>query len=418
MPRRSLLAKADWRLRLSNGRLCVAMADTPVIPKSNDPPVIARAPTSIALFVGWTPSGQAGHPVGNANFLDYERFFGNDTRSLVGYAVRHFFDNGGRTAFVVRIVGADGGFIAPTDQAFVAALNAAFATGAAFADFDPSFNLICVPGLADAAAIAMLQALAATRRAFLIADCEETATVASVSAFAGTIDGVNAANSALYFPWVMAQDPLQGNTPRAFPPSGAVAGIYARIDAKRGVWKAPSGADATLSDVTGLSVRIDDASANSLDKLGVDCLRQFPTTGVVPWGARTLASRDPAAQDWMYVAVRRTVLFIENSLYAGTKWAAFEPNGEPLWAKLRASIETFMLGLFKDGAFQGATPSDAFFVKCDATTTTQADIDRGVVNIVVGFAPLKPAEFVIITIAQLAGHGLTAATAARAPGSG
>jgi phage tail sheath protein FI len=375
------------------------MADTPVIPKSNDPPVIARAPTSIALFVGWTPSGQAGHPVGNASFLDYERFFGNDPRSLVGYAVRHFFDNGGRTAFVLRIVGADGGFIAPTDQAFVAALNAAFANGAAFAKFDPSFNLICVPGLTDAAAIAMLQALAATRRAFLIADCAETATVASVSAFAGTIAGVNAANSALYFPWVMAQDPLQANTPRAFPPSGAVAGIYARIDAKRAVWKAPVGEDAALSDVTGLSVLIDDASANSLDKLGVDCLRQFPTTGVVPWGARTLVRNN---SDWTYVQVRRMALFIENSLYAGTKWVAFEPNGEPLWAKLRASIETFLLGLFKDGAFQGATPSDAFFVTCDATTVTQADLDKGILNAVVGIALLAPAEFIVIKISQFA----------------
>jgi Bacteriophage tail sheath protein len=378
----------------------VAMADTPVIPKSNAPPVIARAPTSVALFVGWTPRGQSGHPVGNADFLDYERFFGDDPRSLVGYAVRHFFSNGGRTAFVVRIVGADGGFIAPTDPAFVAALNAAFANGAAFAEFDPSFNLICVPGLTDAAAIVMLQALATTRRAFLIADCEETATVASVSAFAGTIDGVNAANSALYFPWVMAQDPLQGNTPRAFPPSGAVAGIYARIDAKRAVWKAPAGEDAALSDVTGLSVLIDDASASSLDKLGVDCLRQFPTTGVVPWGARTLAGNEAQASEWKYVNVRRLMLFIEQSIDAGTKWVAFEPNGEPLWAKLRVSIETFMQGLFNDGAFQGVTPSDAFFVTCDATTTTQADIDNGVVNIVIGFAPLYPAEFVIIKISQ------------------
>jgi phage tail sheath protein FI len=303
----------------------------------------------------------------------------------------------------LRIVGADGGFIAPTDQVFVAALNAVF-TGVAFTEFDPSFNLMCVPGLTDAAAIAMLQALAATRRAFLIADCEETATVASVSAFAGTIVGVNAANSALYFPWVMAQDPLQANTPRAFPPSGAVAGIYARIDAKRAVWKAPTGTDATLSDVTGLTVTIDDASAASLDRLGVNCLRQFPDTGVVPWGARSLASHDPSAQDWTYIQVRRTALFIESSLYAGTQWVTFEPNAEPLWAKLRASIETFMLDLFKDGAFQGASASQAFFVKCDANTTTQADIDKGMVNILVGFAPLKPAEFVIITISQLAGR--------------
>lgn len=380
------------------------MADTPV-PKSNDPPVIARAPTSVALFVGWTPRGQSGHPVGNASLLDYERFFGNDPRSVVGYAVRHFFDNGGRTAFVVRIVGADGGFIAPTDQAFVAALNAAFANGAAFTEFDPSFNLICVPGLTDAAAIAMLQALAASRRAFLIVDCAETATVASVSAFAGTIDGVNAANSALYFPWVMAQDPLQANAPRAFPPSGAVAGIYARIDAKRAVWKAPVGEDAALSDVTGLSVLVDDASAGSLDKVGVDCLRQFPTTGVLPWGARTLAGADVQGSEWKYVPVRRLALFLEDSIRDGTKWSAFEPNGEPLWAKLRASIETFMLGLFRDGAFQGATPSDAFFVTCGATTTTLADIDNGVVNIVIGFAPIKPAEFVIITIALQAGTG-------------
>jgi phage tail sheath protein FI len=316
--------------------------------------------------------------------------------------VRHFYDNGGAQARVLRIAGADGDSIAPNDTAFVQALDAAFAAGGPV-DRINAFNLICVPGLTEAAATAMLQKHAVAHRAFLIADCDERALAASVAASLAGITGANAANSALYFPWVMASDPLQSGVLRAFPPGGFVAGLLARTDAARGVWKAPAGSEAHLIGAADLAVHLSDTQNESLNGQGINCLRQFPGRGVVVWGARTLAAGITGpASEWKYIPVRRTALFLEASIDGGTKWAVFEPNAEPLWGRLRTSVSRFMHGLFKLGAFAGNTSDKAFFVKCDRDTTTQDDIDRGVVNIMVGFAPLKPAEFVIVTIAQLA----------------
>jgi phage tail sheath protein FI len=170
------------------------------------------------------------------------------------------------------------------------------------------------------------------------------------------------------------------------------------------VWKAPAGQEATLTGVTGLSVPLTDAENGELNPLGINCLRQMPVAGYVVWGARTIVGDDRLASQWKYIPVRRTALYIEESLYRGTQWAVFEPNDEPLWSQLRLNIGVFMHGLFRQGAFQGQSPKEAYFVKCDSTTTTQADIDRGIVNIVVGFAPLKPAEFVVLYIQQMAGQ--------------
>jgi phage tail sheath protein FI len=152
--------------------------------------------------------------------------------------------------------------------------------------------------------------------------------------------------------------------------------------------------------------RMTDMNQGTLNINGVNCLRTFPSTGTVVFGARTLVGADDntAFQQWKYVPVRRMALFIEQSLYFSLKWVIFEPNDEPLWVAIRSTINNFMMGLFTQGAFQGTKPSEAFQVKCDATTTTQDDINNGKVNIIVAFAPLKPAEFVIIKIAQLAGQ--------------
>jgi len=151
-----------------------------------------------------------------------------------------------------------------------------------------------------------------------------------------------------------------------------------------------------------------DQQQGVLNPLGVNCLREFTGSGTVVFGARTMVTANPALSNmWRYVPVRRMALFLEQTLYNSLGWVVFEPNDEPLWAAIRTSIEAFMLGLFRQGAFQGSTPSEAFQVKCDSQTTTQADIDNGIVNIVVAFAPLKPAEFVVIKIAQLAGQTQT-----------
>jgi hypothetical protein len=211
-------------------------------------------------------------------------------------------------------------------------------------------------------------------------------------------------NAVLYFPRIVALDALQGNRPATFAPCGAVAGVMARTDANRGVWKAPAGIEATLLGAIDFSVRLTDKENGELNPLGINCLRSFDGVGRVVWGARTLRGADRLADQWKYLPVRRLALFIEESLYRGTQWVVFEPNDEPLWAQIRLNVGAFMQGLFRQGAFQGTTPREAYLVKCDAETTTQDDRNRGVVNILVGFAPLKPAEFVVIKIQQLAGQ--------------
>ena len=366
-------------------------------------PPITGVATSIALFVGWAPRGPTDQALRLASFSDYERAYGGlDPGSVLGYSVQHFFDNGGSEAYVLRLAGADGTMIGPADAAFQAALVAHFDAGGG-ADRIDLFNILCVPGLADGATIAIMQRHARVRRAFLILDCGQTDTVATVIDSLTDKIGADAPNSALYFPWVEAPDPLQPNTLRTFPPCGVVAGIFARIDASRGVWKAPAGTDAALNGAAGPAITISDAEQGLLNPHAVNCVRSFPGPGTVVFGARTLDGDDAGASEWKFIPVRRLALFLEESVSRGTKWAAFEPNAEPLWAKLRLGVGDFMQGLFRQGAFLGITATQAFFVRCDAETTTQADIDRGVVNIVIGFAPLKPAEFVILTIAQIAG---------------
>jgi len=211
-------------------------------------------------------------------------------------------------------------------------------------------------------------------------------------------------NGAAYFPRLRLPDPLNNFQLRTFAPCGVIAGLYARIDSTRGVWKAPAGTEATLIGVQGMVYKLTDPENGALNPLGLNCLRIFPLYGSVSWGARTLVGADAEANEWKYIPVRRMALFLEESLFRGTKWVVFEPNDEPLWSQIRLNVGAFMQDLFRQGAFQGKTPQEAYFVKCDSETTTQSDIDHGIVNILVGFAPLKPAEFVIIQIQQIAGQ--------------
>jgi phage tail sheath protein FI len=186
-------------------------------------------------------------------------------------------------------------------------------------------------------------------------------------------------------------------------PSGTMAGVYARTDSNRGVWKAPAGTDATLNGVIDLAAPLNDRENGTFNPKGVNALRSFPAYGRVAWGARTLKGSDAQADEYKYVPVRRTALFLEESLYRGTQWVVFEPNDEALWAQIRLNVGAFLQGLFRQGAFQGRTPREAYFVKCDRETTTQNDINLGIVNILVGFAPLKPAEFVVLKLQQISG---------------
>ena len=270
------------------------------------------------------------------------------------------------------------------------------------------FNLLVIPRttlLPDADAkdvIAKAVALCEARRAFFIVDPNPSKDITNIGTWVGGITASR--NAAVYFPQMLAADPLQNFRIHPMPSSGALAGIYASTDATRGVWKAPAGIDAIIQGAQGLSYTLTDAENGTLNPLGINCLRTFAVYGTVTWGARTLFGSDARADEYKYIPVRRIALYIEESLYRGTKWVVFEPNDEPLWAQIRLNVGAFMQTLFRQGAFQGSTPQAAYFVKCDSETTTPTDQNLGVVNILVGFAPLKPAEFVVIQIQQMAGQ--------------
>ena len=279
---------------------------------------------------------------------------------------------------------------------------------------DGLFNILCIPpylstGDVDVSLISDAAAYCERRRAMLIVDppSDWKDKTAAHDKFADPNTdnvGTRSRNAALFFPRLRQPNPLHDNQIEEFVPCGAVAGIFARTDTQRGVWKAPAGLDASLVGVPQLSVPLTDDENGELNPLGINCLRAFPIAGRVVWGARTLRGADQLADEYKYVPVRRTALYIEESLYRGLKWVVFEPNDEPLWAQIRLNAGAFMQGLFRQGAFQGSSPRDAYFVKCDKETTTQNDINLGIVNIVVGFAPLKPAEFVVIKLQQMAGQ--------------
>ena len=284
----------------------------------------------------------------------------------------------------------------------------------------PAFNLLSIPEAARALPGAsnspdssvngpQIYSAAATlcvqQRAMLLIDPPpNVTTVAGAVDWKSTAIGVVNQNGAAFWPRLRLFDPLT-NQIRTFAPSGVVAGVYARADgANGGPWVAAAGINATLDGVQNMTYIMSDAEQGLLNPLGLNCFRNFPIYGSVLWGARTLVGADALASQWKYIPVRRTALLLESSLYQGTQWAVFTPNDERLWAALRLNIGAFMQTLFLKGAFQGQTPADAYFVKCDSETTTQADIDNGVVNVLVGFAPLVPAEFVVIQIEQLAGQ--------------
>ncbi len=299
--------------------------------------------------------------------------------------------------------GNDGTVLNPSTAAFETALLPASGTGGAhLLDHVDLFNLLCVPGEVTASVLSTLEGYCETRRAFLIADPDPNVvdyTTVKLPAILGA-----GGNAAFYFPQVQAPDPLNQNALRFYPPCGFVAGVYAATDASRGVWKAPAGTATGLIGATGVQVPLNDAQNGTLNPLGVNCIRNFSVYGTVIWGARTTQGNDEIGSQWKYIPIRRLALYIEESLYRGTQWVVFEPNDEPLWAQIRMNVGSFMQTLFKQGAFQGATPQQAYFVKCDSETTTSTDQNNGIVNILVGFAPLKPAEFVIIQIQQMAGQ--------------
>jgi Bacteriophage tail sheath protein len=288
--------------------------------------------------------------------------------------------------------GSDG--TTPQDQDYTGAFN--------LLDTIRDVSLLAVPGVGSEAVAAEGMNYCRNRRplsdCFFIADmARQDVTLADAEQWRDAITTPNS-YGAVYFPWLLMLDPRGGPEPIPVPPSGYVAGLYARTDAQRGVWKSPAGVQAAVGGAVGLVTELTDNQQGDLNvhPKSVCVIRRFPASGIVLWGARTMSS-DP---EYNYIAVRRMAIFLRVSIFNGIQWAVFEPNDEALWGQLRVNLNAFMMILFRQGAFQGSTPSTAFFVKVDSETTTQADIDLGIVNILVGFAPLKPAEFVVVKISQ------------------
>ena len=362
------------------------------IEESSTGRTIPGVSTSVTAFVGAASRGSSYRAVRITSFAEFERRFGGLVASLdLGYAVQQFFLNGGTDAWIVRVARQlDAGRIIKGIRAL---------------DAVESFNLLVIPGVMNSGALLAAADYCRQRRAFLIVDAPKSAeTPAQMEQALQDATWPITSNGAVYFPWIKIADSADSGALRLSPPSGTVAGLFARTDITRGVWKAPAGTEATLLGVKALAYELTDAENGLLNPRGINCLRSFLGYGLVAWGARTLEGDDQRGSEFKYISVRRLALFVEESISRGTQWAVFEPNALPLWVELRRNVEVFLSDLFRAGAFQGSTPRDAYFVKCDSTTTTQDDIDAGAVNVVIGFAPVKPAEFIIVTIRQAAGR--------------
>jgi hypothetical protein len=378
-----------------------------VVPRARE---VRYAATSTAAFLGATPHGPSGRASLVRSFDDFTRQYGTQTREHpLTHAVALFFANGGRDAVICRI---DPG-AAPLDASHVVAADLeARREGLWQLEAVEDVNVICIPPFGPgrdvpAGAWQIAAAYARRRGALLLIDpprgWTSSSDVSRDAIDALVPDPVLRAWCAIYLPGVRLSAVDDG---AGMPASGAVAGVYARTDQRRGVWAAPAGREAVIDGVAGLAgfggsrtSAITRAEQTRLQALGVNVIRPPDVTaGPTVWGARTLAGADHLSSDWKYVPVRRLASFIEHSLERSLAWAADEPNGEPVWAEARRLADTLMTDLFQRGAVQGVTPREAFVVRCDASTMTQDDIDNGRLVMEVGMAPLRPAEFVILRI--------------------
>jgi phage tail sheath protein FI len=385
-----------------------------------EPHPIAAASTSVTAFVGRTRRGPLDRPVQVNSMAEFGTVFGglwND--SALSFAVQHFFVNGGHTAIVARVASPEASETTPGGQIGDADLVPDEGTpgrrGIYLLEWQPNFDLLVIPPFAwdrdpSPSTWRAAAAYCRDRRVFLLIDPPAGSAVGTIDASGVGLTALvlslpqaspAAQNAAYCYPRLVANNALTRQT-QPFPPAGAIAGMMARMDTVAGVWTAPAGSDATILGATGLERDLSPGERSTLTSLGVNVLRALPSDGLVAWSARTLQGADGLSTDWKYLPVRRFALFLEKSVEEGTRWATFEPIGEPLWARIRLDVGEFLHALFQRGAFQGQTPSEAYFVRCGADTVTQQDIEQGIVNIQIGFAPLRPAEFVILSIRQIA----------------
>jgi phage tail sheath protein FI len=358
------------------------------------PPSIGGASTAITAFIDYFSTGPTTKPTSIESFLEFEQTFGGlNSTSEASYQIQQFFNAGGNNAIVLNL---------PTP-------TSASALESALASLDVPFNLLCIPATANLPAADMhavmlvAQRLCATRNAFYIADIPPSTVISTPSAMESWFanSGLSASDdAAVYYPRLNVPDPLHQNAPREIGYSGTVAGIYARIDNTRGVWRAPAGGEAIIPSASPIFA-LDDATTGQLNSLAINPIRKLPTIGTVLWGARTTAGTSNNNPGYQYINIRRLAIYIEQSIESGLQWVVFEPNNPTLWAAIRLTVNSFLMQLWKQGALHGNKPDQSFFVKCDAITITHTDLDNGRVNVQVGFAPIKPAEFVIITISLL-----------------
>ena len=353
------------------------------------PKPIQGVATSTAAFIGVAEQGPLDEATLVYSYMQFLDLYGGPLdNSYLAHSAYHFFKNGGQRLYIARVTETTAGSVNEADY------QAAFS----LLDVLIDMSLIAVPGMGSASMIDFAANYCEQRRdCFFIAD-----TTVADNSFDGVMalaDAVSNKNTyvAMYFPWINVRD-IDTAGVVSIPPSGAVAGIYATIDALNGVWKAPAGTTAVLSGVEELSLISTNEHTEELNNNSVNSLVSFKNNEVVVWGARTLHL--PSQSEFRYVPVRRLEIYIEQSIKTGIDWAVFEANNESLWAQLRGVTDGFLNTLYRSGALQGSRPSDAYFVKCDSETTTLQDIENGTVNIIIGFAPLKPAEFVIIKIGQ------------------
>lgn len=353
-------------------------------------PSVQGVETTVAAFIGTAPQGPLDTPVRVASFREFERSFGCLAPDHeLAWAVWQFFRNSGTDALVVRASDA-------TPQALAG--QRALRQGLFALDDVDGFSLLNLPGIVDAGVLRSAAAYCEERLAFLLIDAaapDQTPTDIEQAAHPehGTLPA--SSNAAVFYPWVLVADPL-GGQPRLAPPGGTVAGVYARTDQTRGIWKTPAGPAATLDGVLQLARTVSQAELADLNVAGVCSLQVLPTGQPCIVGARTLRPLDPG---WKYIPVRRLALFLQQSLRRGFGWAAFEPNDERLWSSLRTAGSAFLAQLWQRGALEGRKPEEAFFVQCGlGQTMTPDDVAQGRVHLTIGFAPMRPAEFIVFTL--------------------
>ncbi|WP_457644548.1 phage tail sheath subtilisin-like domain-containing protein [Persephonella sp.] len=381
--------------------------------------------TSVAAFIGMTEKGDMNKPTLITSWAEFISKFGRYVQEKedlsdqeeeekrnklnLSSSVYGFFQNGGKRCYIVRVSNTDATSIIGTDG------GPGNRTGIHSLKEIDEISIVAAPGITDKGVQkAIIQHCEEMKDRFAILDMPEDTTKAKAETYIEDNElGSKNGYAAIYYPWIKVFVELEkekettgegGETTKEtslkleemfVPPSGYIAGVYARTDSERGVHKAP--ANETIAGVIELKVKITNADQDGLNKKNINCIRSFPGRGIRVWGARTIASNSL----WRYVNVRRLFLYIEESIEEGIQWVVFEPNDKNLWDRVSQSISAFLLSLWRDGALMGSTPEEAFFVKCDETTMTQDDINNGRLVCEVGIAPVRPAEFVIIKIAQL-----------------